>query len=158
MFIVYAQKCGSKQIHNLAPFSTSLPTLAVKNSNLVRHTLKLRTLPIRYSYLDTNNRIIFLVGFVICLSFLFLEFVYNKMPARLLHQKLNFGEVKTITSEDLKLEEMKQNIMDHVQIMAEKTEKFIFNNSHEKNLIADKFYENLMLMKEEFIAMNNMKE
>ena len=80
------------------------------------------------------------------------------MPARLLHQKLNFGEVKTITSEDLKLEEMKQNIMDHVQIMAEKTEKFIFNNSHEKNLIADKFYENLMLMKEEFIAMNNMKE
>ena len=28
MFIVYAQKCGSKQIHNLAPFSTSLPTSA----------------------------------------------------------------------------------------------------------------------------------
>ena len=80
------------------------------------------------------------------------------MPARLLHQKINFGEVKTITSEDLKLEEMKQNIMDHVQIMQEKTEKFILNNSHDKNLIADKFYENLMLMKEEFIAMNNMKE
>ena len=80
------------------------------------------------------------------------------MPTRLLHQKINFGEVKTITSEDLKLEEMKQNIMDHVQIMQEKTEKFILNNSHQKNLIADKFYENLMLMKEEFIAMNNMKE
>ena len=28
MFNVYAQKCGSKQIHNLAPFSTSLPTSA----------------------------------------------------------------------------------------------------------------------------------
>ena len=28
MFIVYAQKCGSKQIHNLVPFSTSLPTWA----------------------------------------------------------------------------------------------------------------------------------
>ena len=25
---VYAQKCGSKQIHNLVPFSTSLPTSA----------------------------------------------------------------------------------------------------------------------------------
>ena len=25
---VYAQKCGSKQIHNLSPFSTSLPTSA----------------------------------------------------------------------------------------------------------------------------------
>ena len=28
MFIVYAQKCGSKQIRNLAPFSTSLSTSA----------------------------------------------------------------------------------------------------------------------------------
>ena len=80
------------------------------------------------------------------------------MPTRLLHQKINFGEVKTITSEDLKLEEMKQNIMDHVQIMQEKTEKFILNNSHENNLIADKFYENLMLMKEEFITMNKLIE
>ena len=117
----------------------------------------------RYSYLDCQGltqitKLFLLAGFVICLSFLFLEFLYNKMPPRLLHQRHYFGEVKAVTSEDLKLEEMKQNIMDHVQIMQEKTEKFILNNSHEKNLIADKFYENLMLMKEEFIAMNNMKE
>ena len=80
------------------------------------------------------------------------------MPARLLHKWHNLREVKKITSEDLKLEEMKQNIMDHIQIMQERTENFIINHSHDKNLIADKFYENLMLMKEEFIAMNNMKE
>ena len=85
------------------------------------------------------------------------------MLARLLHKKHNFGEVKPIiTSEDLKLEEMKQNIMDHVQIMQEKTEKFILNNSHDlchdKGLIAAKFYENLMLMKEEFITMNKLIE
>ena len=80
------------------------------------------------------------------------------MPARLLHKWHNLREVKKITSEDLKLEEMKQNIMDHIQIMQERTEQFILNNSHDKLLIASKFYENLMLMKEEFIAMNNMKE
>ena len=28
MFIVYAKKCGSKQIRNLVPFSTSLSTSA----------------------------------------------------------------------------------------------------------------------------------
>ena len=84
------------------------------------------------------------------------EFVYKKLLARLLHQKHNFGEIKPITSDDLKLEEMKQNIMDHVQIMQERTEQFILNNSHDKLLIASKFYENLMLMKEEFITMNKL--
>ena len=82
------------------------------------------------------------------------EFVYNKLLARLLHQKHNFVEVKPITSEDIKLEEMKKDIMNHVQIMQEKTEKFILNNSHGKNLIAAMFHENLMLMKEEFNTMN----
>ena len=90
------------------------------------------------------------------------EFVYNKLLARLLHQKHNFVEVKPITSEDIKLEEMKKDIMNHVQIMQEKTEKFILNNSHDlchdKGLIAAKFYENLMLMKEEFITMNKLIE
>ena len=104
------------------------------------------------------TKLYFLAGFVICLSFLFFEFVYNKLLARLLHRKHNLGEIKPITSEDIKLEEMKQNIMEHVQIMQEKTEKFILNNSHDKNLIATKFYENLMLMKEEFITMNKLIE
>ena len=75
-----------------------------------------------------------------------------------MQQKHNFGEIKSkpITSDDLKLEQMKQNIMEHVQIMQEKTEKFILNHSHDKNLIASKFYENLIDMKEEFITMNKL--
>ena len=51
---------------------------------------------------------------------------------------------------------MKQNIIEHVQIMQEKTEKFILNHGHDKNLIASKFYENLIDMKEEFITMNKL--
>ena len=92
------------------------------------------------------------------MSFLIIEFIYNKFFARLLQQKHNFGKIKSkpITSDDLKLEQMKQNIMEHVQIMQEKTEKFILNNSHDKNLIAAVFHENLMLMKEEFITMNKL--
>ena len=98
------------------------------------------------------------------MSFLIIEFIYNKFLARLLQQKHNFGKIKSkpITSDDLKLEQMKQNIIEHVQIMQEKTEKFILNNSHDlchdKGLIAAKFYENLMLMKEEFITMNKLIE
>ena len=90
------------------------------------------------------------------MSFLIFEFIYNKFLAGLLQQKHNFGKItsKPINSDDLKLEQIKQNIMEQVQIMQEKTEKFILNNSHEKNLIASKFYENLMLMKEEFNTMN----
>ena len=92
------------------------------------------------------------------MSFLIIEFIYNKFLARLLQQKHNFGKIKSkpITSDDLKLEQMKQNIIEHVQIMQEKTEKFILNHSHDKNLNASKFYENLIDMKEEFITMNKL--
>ena len=70
------------------------------------------------------------------MSLLFLEFVFNKIQAKLL--KHNFTEVKPITSDDLKLEEMKQiqNIMEHTQRLQENWEKFILYKSVKKNLNA----------------------
>ena len=66
---------------------------------------------------------------IICLSFLCFEFVYHKIPAKLLSHNIN--EVKPFRSDDMKLEEMKQvqNIIEHTQMLQENWKKFILYES-----------------------------
>ena len=66
---------------------------------------------------------------IICLSFLCFEFVYHKIPAKLLSH--NITEVKPFRSDDMKLEEMKQvqNIIEHTQMLQENWKKFILHES-----------------------------
>ena len=73
---------------------------------------------------------------IICLSFLFFEFAFHKIPNKLL--KHDIIQVKAITSDDIKLEEMKQiqNIMEHIQILQENWEKFILHKRFKNNLNA----------------------
>ena len=61
---------------------------------------------------------------IICLSFLCFEFVFHKIPAKLL--KHNITEVKQFKSDNMK---QIQNIIEHTQMLQENWKKFILYES-----------------------------